>query len=56
MKDKNNVTDPKDPQPPELRRGNFPSLKDVWKGWTIGVAIILIIVLALAIIFYEKGI
>ena len=49
---KKNLHHPEDPQPPELRKGNYPSLKKVWKGWTIGVAILLVIVLALGIIFY----
>lgn len=56
MKHKNNIQNPDDPEPPELRRANFPSLKKVWKGWTIGVAIILVVVLTLAIIFWYYGI
>lgn len=49
MKDKD-VKDA-DPQPPELREGHYPTLKKVWKGWVIGIAILLVIVLTLAIIF-----
>lgn len=42
-----------DPQPPELRRAHFPTLKTVFKGWTLGIAIIFVVILALAIIYYS---
>lgn len=41
-----------DPQPPELRQDHYPSLKRVWKGWAIGIGIVLIIVLIIAIVFH----
>lgn len=43
-----------DPQPPELREANVPTLKAVWKGWVIGIAIIFVIVLVLAIIYKTR--
>lgn len=55
MKQKNNAPDPDDPQPPELRDNNYPTLKRVWKGWAIGIAIVLVIILILSIIFSETG-
>lgn len=44
-----------DPQPPELKQGNYPTLKRVWKGWAIGIGIVLVVILVIAIIFYKTG-
>lgn len=57
MKRKNNTPDPNDPdpQPPELRESNYPTLKKVWRGWAIGIAIVFVIIFILSIIFKKTG-
>lgn len=57
MKHKNNIPDlnDPDPQPPELREAHYPTLKKVWRGWAIGIAIVLVVILTLSIIFRATG-